>query len=108
MDSKTPLEHLLDEMKFKVCSEQKITVLDTDHQETIIFALNQKIGVGVEYSLDSGIVVIHRAQQDASGLIDKKPLCQPLRLFSQRTDILRAFIEEISGKPKVVSRKNVN
>ena len=95
-------------MKFKVCSEQKITVLETGRQETIVFALNQKIGVGVEYSLDSGMVVICRAQQDASGLIDKKPLCQPLRLFSQRPDILKSFIEEISGKSKVVNMKDVN
>jgi len=108
MDNITQFEQLLGEMKFKKCSEQKITVLDTGRQETIIFVLNQKISVGVEYSPESGMVVICRAQQDPSGLIDKKPLCQPLRLFSQRPDILKAFIEEISGKSKVVSMKEVN
>lgn len=94
---KKALIEMLGANHFDVAREQKISLpagLPYREQTSVLY-VNHKYGIGVEVFEEECKVVVSKVQITQGGGINISPMCVPCRLWYNRPEFLKAFLQEI-------------
>ena len=91
------LVEMLENSHFDLLRTQHIMLPPTAplRMQTAALYVNHKHSIGVEIFEEECKVVVSKVQISVNGSINIQPLCMPLRLWFNRPEFLRAFLQEI-------------